>query len=195
MPCLDQMLDEASAGFAAGKLAGRREVEQDLRLAALRVQQLQEQLRACEEALGERDQEVLALRRAIDNLSEEKQALVRDYGQAAADRAALRKLVWGAVHNAGRLLTSGRVPRWSAVADALGVGSTMAHELCRQHDLDPDELVGRGDLCGGCQHEDFIRDEICGGCVCSDNDQQVCTRADEDLGGHVCDREHCDEED
>lgn len=49
-------------------------------------------------------------------------------------------LVWGAVHNAGRL--GPRRPRWAAVKSALGVGSTSAVTLCLSHGLNPDVLVG-----------------------------------------------------
>lgn len=52
-------------------------------------------------------------------------------------------LVESAVRNAGRLAR--RRPRWLAVVDALGVGSTMAHDLCARFSLDPDEDVGVGD--------------------------------------------------
>jgi hypothetical protein len=34
-------------------------------------------------------------------------------------------------------------PRWVAVMDAFALGSGFAHELCRVHGLDPDELVRR----------------------------------------------------
>lgn len=115
----------------------------DLGLAEVRIKQLQEQLAACEAALAERDARVVSLSR----------------------------LVWGAVHNAGRLLTSGRVPRWSAVKSALGVGKTTAQMICSDHKLDPDEAVGMGDLCGGCV------DPGCdGGCVCPQEGRQYCTR-------------------
>lgn len=32
-------------------------------------------------------------------------------------------------------------PRWVAVKDAFGVGSSLAHELCRAYGYDPDEIV------------------------------------------------------
>ena len=32
-------------------------------------------------------------------------------------------------------------PRWSAVMDAFGLGSTYAHQLCARFDLDPDEEI------------------------------------------------------
>ena len=34
-------------------------------------------------------------------------------------------------------------PRWIAIMDALGLGSTYAHQLLRRFDLDPDEMVKR----------------------------------------------------
>lgn len=115
----------------------------DLGLAEVRIKQLQEQLTACEAALAERDARVLSLSR----------------------------LVWGAVHNAGRLLTSGRIPRWSAVMSAVGVGKTTARMLCGDHKLDPDEAVGMDDLCGGCSEPGCD-----GGCVCPQEGRQYCTR-------------------
>lgn len=37
----------------------------------------------------------------------------------------------------------GRVPRWSAVADAFALGSTFSIQLCRRFGLDPDQQIGR----------------------------------------------------
>lgn len=34
-----------------------------------------------------------------------------------------------------------RGPRWVAVMEMFGLGSTYAHQLCRKHGLDPDEKV------------------------------------------------------
>lgn len=62
-------------------------------------------------------------------------------GSVDQDESELERLLWGAVANAGRL-SSERKPRWAHVADALGVGSTKAHELCRRFDVDPDEERG-----------------------------------------------------
>jgi hypothetical protein len=118
-------------------------LQTDLGLAEVRIKQLQEQLTACEAALAERDARVLSLSR----------------------------LVWGAVHNAGRLLTSGRIPRWSALMSAVGVGKTTARMLCGDHKLDPDEAVGMDDLCGGC-----LNLGCDGGCVCPQEGRQYCTR-------------------
>ena len=59
----------------------------------------------------------------------------------------LRKLVWGGVHNAGRLGAVAR-PRWACVAEALAVGSTHAHKLCTKFGVDPNEEVGGRELDG-----------------------------------------------
>jgi hypothetical protein len=56
---------------------------------------------------------------------------------------ALRRIVRGAVHNAGRLASSRRMARWCHVKDAIGIGSTWAHKLCIDHGLDPDEEIGQ----------------------------------------------------
>lgn len=37
----------------------------------------------------------------------------------------------------------GRVPKWSAVSDTFGLGSTYSIQLCRRFDVDPDQQVGR----------------------------------------------------
>ncbi len=66
--------------------------------------------------------------------------------QAEIER--LQKLVWGAVHNAGR--GGPWRQRWAAVADALGVGSTTATALCVSHELDPEGMVGSEPECGCC---------------------------------------------
>ena len=49
-------------------------------------------------------------------------------------------MVARAVRNAKPRHT-GDAPRWVAVMDTFGLGSTYAHELCRNHGLDPDEIV------------------------------------------------------
>jgi hypothetical protein len=36
------------------------------------------------------------------------------------------------------------VPRWVAVRDAFGVGSTVARELCGKFNLNPDEMLPGG---------------------------------------------------
>jgi hypothetical protein len=50
------------------------------------------------------------------------------------------ELVEYTVRNAGRLLP--RNPRWHHVAEAIGLGSTYAAQLCRRFGLDPEEEVG-----------------------------------------------------
>lgn len=181
---------EKLADEIAAYLNTRKEKEQAQGLAEIRIRQLGEQLAACEKALAERDAQVFRLSWDAGRLADEVDALIRsrviDSRSPAADAlldfrepprtprsdrlGELDKIVWGLVHNAGRCLTSGRVERWAAVMNAVGCGSTQAHDLCRQHGLDPDELVGRGDLCGGCGVD------VCPGCVCEGEDRQHCTR-------------------
>ena len=48
-------------------------------------------------------------------------------------------LVRRAVRNA-RSAEPGPVPRWVAVKDTFGLGSTYARDLCRLYDCDPDEI-------------------------------------------------------
>lgn len=57
-------------------------------------------------------------------------------------KTADERILWGVVANAGRLKTDGTQPRWAAVRDATGLGSTLAAELCGRFGFDPDELVG-----------------------------------------------------
>ncbi|WP_310619646.1 hypothetical protein [Flexibacterium corallicola] len=54
-----------------------------------------------------------------------------------ADNELLRRAVGNARRKQGR----SRHPRWVAVMDVFGLGSTYACELCRRFDLDPDEQV------------------------------------------------------
>ena len=58
------------------------------------------------------------------------------------------QLVKRAVRNA-RARDTGDSPRWVAVMDTFGLGSTYAHELCTAHGLNPDEKVN-GPTCKGC---------------------------------------------
>jgi len=51
-----------------------------------------------------------------------------------------RELVARALRNA-KPSKRGSVVRWAAVADTFALGSTYATELCKRHDLDPDEIV------------------------------------------------------
>ena len=50
------------------------------------------------------------------------------------------KLVERAVRNATPRL-NGKFPRWAVVVDTFGLGSTYAHDLCREYGLDPDEII------------------------------------------------------
>lgn len=51
-------------------------------------------------------------------------------------------MVERAVRNAKPHFTfTGDAPMWVAVMDAFGLGSTYARDLCRKHNLDPDETV------------------------------------------------------
>ena len=52
------------------------------------------------------------------------------------------RILWGVVANAGRLAHVQR-PRWAAVKDATGLGSTAARELCTRFKFDPEEQVGQ----------------------------------------------------
>lgn len=45
------------------------------------------------------------------------------------------------------------VPRWTAIADAFGVGSRVACELCRAYGYDPNEIIS-APKCDAC-----LRDE------------------------------------
>lgn len=51
----------------------------------------------------------------------------------------LKRIAWGAVHNARRDRQGRRCERWIAVRDAIGVGSSTARNLCREFGLDPHE--------------------------------------------------------
>ena len=57
-------------------------------------------------------------------------------------------LVERAIRNAKPRL-NGESPRWVAVMDTFATGSTLAKELCKTYDLDPDEMVP-GVRCIGC---------------------------------------------
>lgn len=114
-----------------GRADNRKASEQALGLAEIRIRQLGEQLVACDKALAERDARILVLTRDAGRLADEVDVLIRtrviDSRSPAADAlldfreppstprsdrlAKLDKIVWGLVHNAGRCITSGRVPR------------------------------------------------------------------------------------
>lgn len=53
------------------------------------------------------------------------------------------KLLERAVRNARAQRGRGYHPRWTAVSDAFGLGSTFSQQLCRRFGLDPDEMVKR----------------------------------------------------
>lgn len=51
-----------------------------------------------------------------------------------------RDLIWGVMHNMRGDNRSG-TPRWVLVRNLFAVGSTVAHALCREFELDPDEVL------------------------------------------------------
>ncbi len=59
-----------------------------------------------------------------------------------------KSLVARAVRNA-KPNKNGPSPRWVAVMDTFALGSTYAVELCRTHELDPDEEIS-GVTCISC---------------------------------------------
>lgn len=89
--------------------------------------------------------------RDFDTLREEQQAAEHELAQAVhattgehmpatgtvADISDA-ELVRRAVRNA-KPRQAGRAPRWVAVMDTFGLGSTYATQLCRKYGLDPDE--------------------------------------------------------
>lgn len=104
------------------------------------------------------DQRLLDLRRivservaAIDRVSGDQadlRAHVDTVELPLGDLAALlrevveaRRVIWGVVANAGRDTYPGDRYRWARVADAVGVGSTLARDLCRRHGFGPDDQV------------------------------------------------------
>jgi hypothetical protein len=62
----------------------------------------------------------------------------------AAEQPTDERLLWGVVHNAGRLSPK-KEYRWAVVRDLCGIGSASAKALCRRFGLDPDEVIGGGD--------------------------------------------------
>lgn len=62
------------------------------------------------------------------------------------------QLVERALRNARPRAVGGSEVRWSAVADAFGLGSTYATELCKKFGLNPDEQVN-GPSCSSCEAE------------------------------------------
>jgi hypothetical protein len=69
----------------------------------------------------------------------ELEKCVRAYRHFLHDYPA-ESLIERAVRGA-RARVAGPSPRWVAVMDTFGLGSTYAHDLCRKFGLDPDEEV------------------------------------------------------
>jgi len=65
--------------------------------------------------------------------------------QQSVDDIPDRDLVERAVRNAHRATGRRRIPRWSAVAETFGLGSTYSTQLCRRYGLDPD-AIGNSDM-------------------------------------------------
>lgn len=53
------------------------------------------------------------------------------------------ELLRRAVTNARSVRSRGYQPRWTAVMDTFGLGSTYAWQLCKRFELNPDEKVRR----------------------------------------------------
>lgn len=51
------------------------------------------------------------------------------------------RIIWGLVRNIGSVFNQPR-PLWSAIVEAVGIGSTSAKELCHKYDMDPEMSVG-----------------------------------------------------
>ena len=47
----------------------------------------------------------------------------------------------------------GYAPAWAIVMETFGLGSTYAHELCRNHNIDPDKQIF-GVICEACNDEE-----------------------------------------
>ena len=77
--------------------------------------------------------------------------------QRTVDEITNEDLVKRAVRNA-RPHQLGDAPRWVAVMDTFALGSTFAYQLCRLHDLDPDEIV-TGTHCDRCDEESEVGDD------------------------------------
>lgn len=50
------------------------------------------------------------------------------------------QLIWGAIANAKNTEFANR-PLWAVVRDIFGCGATMATDLCRKHNFDPDKQM------------------------------------------------------
>lgn len=53
------------------------------------------------------------------------------------------ELLKRAVTNARPIRAAGKQPRWVAIMDTFGLGSSYSSELCQRFGLDPDEKVKR----------------------------------------------------
>jgi len=80
-----------------------------------------------------------------DRLAADVAGCFREHGDLIKENDRLRKLIWGAVHNCRSpdYRKGQKHPRWVAVMHSLGIGSTTAHELCRDYGTNPDDMVAR----------------------------------------------------
>jgi hypothetical protein len=63
-------------------------------------------------------------------------------GEGGVREITARELVLRALRNVRPRRAWQKLPRWAAVSDSFGLGSTYSIELCRNFDLDPDEKIG-----------------------------------------------------
>lgn len=80
-----------------------------------------------------------------ERLTADVAACFREHGDLIKENDRLRKLLWGMVHNctSHQYRKRQKHPRWVAVMDTCGTGSTTARELCREFGTNPDEMVAR----------------------------------------------------
>jgi hypothetical protein len=71
---------------------------------------------------------------------------------AGVIRPSDKRLIWGVMHNL-RPQGCGKTQRWSVVAATFAIGSTSAIALCREFDMDPEELL-EGFPCDMCDQSD-----------------------------------------
>lgn len=79
-------------------------------------------------------------RSEMEYIQQRKRDADESEAQPQLDLAKARKMLWGAVHNAGRGRHRG--VRWGHLTETLAIGSTSAQALCEEHGADPDEQVG-----------------------------------------------------
>lgn len=69
----------------------------------------------------------------------------QELARLRAENERLRRLVWGAVHNAPHMARHGTYcqgkPLWAVLKSVFGVGGTWASRLCVEFGRDPDEVV------------------------------------------------------